>query len=60
MVNMGSNISCNCRRKSWWVHRPNNERDVIRQQKRSAWIEGFILGVGAGGAILYGLIQMWG
>ena len=27
---------------------------------RSAWIEGFIIGVMVGGALFYGLIKMWG
>lgn len=60
MVNMGSNFHSSCRGKSWWVRWPNNERDVIRQQRKIAWIEGFLIGVMVGGAAMYGLIQFWG
>ncbi len=59
MDNMGSNFHSSTRVKSWWVPRLDNECDFIRQQKRIAWIEGFIIGVMAGGALFYGLIQMW-
>ena len=60
MVNMGSDVYHSVRGKFWRLRRIDYELDVIRQQKRSAWIEGFIIGVMSGGAAIYGLIQFWG
>lgn len=59
MVNMGSNVHHSCCGKYWWVSRIDSERDVIRQQKRNAWIKGFIVGVISGGIAIYGLMQFW-
>ncbi len=53
-----SNVARIRNRNLYWGFSRNAHYGIARC--RIAWIEGFIIGVMVGGAILYGLIQFWG